>query len=147
MESPETWHILEERLNSFTGKPPLVIPGDIWWASLGINVGSEINGKNENFSRPILILKVTKPGFYFGVPLSTRNKTGEEYISLKSGEKDAVACLHQAQAIDFRRLWTRISTLTENEFIRIHTAFLEYYSYNVFPALTGGVATNVDSGL
>ncbi len=31
--------------------------GEIWWASLGANIGYEEDGKNENFERPILIFK------------------------------------------------------------------------------------------
>ncbi|MEK9183120.1 MAG: hypothetical protein AAB849_01275 [Patescibacteria group bacterium] len=27
--------------------------GEIWWASLGINIGHEQDGKNQNFERPI----------------------------------------------------------------------------------------------
>lgn len=28
--------------------------GQIWWAALGKNVGVEINGKNKDFSRPVV---------------------------------------------------------------------------------------------
>ncbi len=31
--------------------------GQIWWAALGKNIGYEIDGKNENFNRPVLIIK------------------------------------------------------------------------------------------
>jgi mRNA interferase MazF len=35
--------------------------GDIWWASIGVNIGSEIDGKNSEFERPVLIIKkITK---------------------------------------------------------------------------------------
>lgn len=29
--------------------------GEMWWASLGANIGHEQDGKNETFERPILI--------------------------------------------------------------------------------------------
>ena len=29
---------------------------EIWWASLGMNIGYEENGKNETFERPTLVL-------------------------------------------------------------------------------------------
>jgi mRNA interferase MazF len=122
------WKEKKAELNSYVGTPPQVRAGDIWWASVGDNIGSEINGKGELFSRPFLILKVTGNGFYFGIPLSTRIKFNKQYIFLKSGTKDAVACLHQSQAIDFRRLSDRITTVSNDELDRIRKAFLEYYS-------------------
>ena len=30
---------------------------EIWWCSLGVNLGVEADGKEENFRRPVLILK------------------------------------------------------------------------------------------
>ncbi len=34
--------------------------GDVWWCAVGENVGIEINGKNQEFSRPVLVLKKTQ---------------------------------------------------------------------------------------
>jgi mRNA interferase MazF len=30
---------------------------EIWWCSLGKNIGNEQDGKNNNFERPVLVLK------------------------------------------------------------------------------------------
>ena len=46
------WIGLKQKLHQGTQAPPLVSAGDIWWASIGENVGSEINGKSRLFSRP-----------------------------------------------------------------------------------------------
>ena len=43
---------------------------EIWWASLGQNIGVEINGKNDNFERPVVIIKVFNK---FGVLHNTNN--------------------------------------------------------------------------
>ena len=37
---------------------------EVWWCSIGINVGSESCGKNELFERAVLILKVIQKSFY-----------------------------------------------------------------------------------
>ena len=29
---------------------------EIWWCSIGLNVGTEIYGKGEDFARPVLII-------------------------------------------------------------------------------------------
>jgi hypothetical protein len=30
---------------------------EIWWCSIGINIGFEQDGKNEHFERPVLVLR------------------------------------------------------------------------------------------
>jgi hypothetical protein len=54
---------LQTKVASGTQSPPLVTAGDIWWASIGENVGSEINGKSRLFSRPVIIFKKLAHGF------------------------------------------------------------------------------------
>jgi hypothetical protein len=39
------WIGLKEKLHEAKHQPPLVSERDMWWASIGENVGSEINGK------------------------------------------------------------------------------------------------------
>ncbi len=34
-------------------------PREIWWCALGINVGAEIDGKSDNFERPVLLCEYT----------------------------------------------------------------------------------------
>lgn len=36
------WIGLKEKLHNSEHKPPLVSEGDMWWASFGENIGSEI---------------------------------------------------------------------------------------------------------
>jgi hypothetical protein len=49
--------VSSKKLHQGAQSPPLVTAGDIWWASVGQNVGSEINGKSRLFSRPRLLLR------------------------------------------------------------------------------------------
>ena len=121
------WIGLKERLHNTEHKPPHVSEGDIWWASIGENVGSEINGKNELFSRPAIILKKLAHGFYFVVPTTTQIRTGSWYVSFRQKEKDMVACLHQARAIDHRRLSSKLGTLDDEDFQRIKNGFSTLY--------------------
>jgi len=51
------WIGLKKKLDDITSEPPLVTERDLWWVSFGENVGSEINGKSNLFSRPGLIYK------------------------------------------------------------------------------------------
>jgi mRNA interferase MazF len=50
------WSIEKERINS-SKKRPLVKCGEIFWCSVGLNVGVEYDGKGKKFLRPVLVLK------------------------------------------------------------------------------------------
>lgn len=58
----DEWSVLKQNLDK-TQKLILFKEQDIWWCSIGLNVGSEANGKNEYFSRPVLIVR--KFNIYF----------------------------------------------------------------------------------
>lgn len=50
------WMVVKDRIHK-GGAITKFSEGQIWWAALGKNVGVEINGKNKDFSRPVVILK------------------------------------------------------------------------------------------
>ena len=52
---------------------------DIWCCSIGLNVGHEENGKNQFFSRPILVVRKFNRNLFLGVPLTTKIKENEYY--------------------------------------------------------------------
>lgn len=62
------WIKLKEKLHDIEAGSPTVKERDLWWVSFGENIGSEINGKSNLFSRPAVILKKLSRGFYLVVP-------------------------------------------------------------------------------
>src|SRR5713226_5768360 len=77
------WIGLKEKLHQATHRAPLGSERDIWWASIGENVGSEINGKSERFSRPVLILRKLAHGFFLVAPTSTQHREGTWYVHVR----------------------------------------------------------------
>jgi hypothetical protein len=51
------WILLKEKLQASDFAPPFVSERDLWWMTMGENIGSEINGKSKLFSRPAIIYK------------------------------------------------------------------------------------------
>jgi len=51
------WFELKPKLNQNNHKPPLLQEREIWWCHLGENIGTEISGKSNNFTRPVVIYK------------------------------------------------------------------------------------------
>jgi mRNA interferase MazF len=133
------WMRLKEKRHESEHKPPHVSEGDIWWASLGENVGSEINGKSHQFSRPVIIFKKLAHGFYFVIPTTTKTRNGSWYCKFHQSEKEFFACLHQARSIDHRRLYSRLGELDDEDEKRVRIQFENLYTKK-FPTVSDGVA-------
>ena len=122
------WINLKEKLHSKIISAPYVNEGEMWWASMGENIGFEINGKSKSFTRPVVIYKKLTHNFYFVIPTTTQNRTGSWYVNfVQQGVKEA-ACLHQVRTIDYKRLFSKIGEVDEEDFKRIKIDFLRLYS-------------------
>jgi len=122
------WIGLKEKLDSGMQKIPHVNEAEVWWASLGENVGFEINGKSKLFTRPVLVFKKLSKSFYLVIPLTTKVHTGSWYVNYEYKGKDVTACLHQLRAIDYRRLYSKIGILEEPNFEKIQIGFEKLYT-------------------
>lgn len=121
------WIGLKEKLHLLKHKPPHVNERDLWWTSLGDNVGSEMNGKSQKFSRPVLILKKLSRGFFLVAPTTTQRHEGSWYVHIQHADKDVYVCLHQIRTIDYRRLWDRLGQIDGDDFMAVKSSFRELY--------------------
>lgn len=96
---------------------------EIWWCSIGANVGFEEDGKGKKYLRPILILRKFNQNTFVGLPLTTVN-VSNKYV-LRCDSEDCVfrkAILSQIKMIDSRRLGWRITTVSKPSFDIIRKA-------------------------
>lgn len=119
---------LKEKLHQKQHRAPHVSEGEVWWVSLGENVGSEINGKSDLFSRPVIIYRKLAHGFYFVIPTTSQLKSGSWFVGFLQRGKAMTACLHQARAIDYRRLSSKLGTLDDGDFQKVKEGFKKLYS-------------------
>jgi mRNA interferase MazF len=122
------WLSLKSGLHEAKHRPPHVSEGDIWWASVGENVGSEINGKSTLFSRPVIVLRKLAHGFYFVIPTTTQDRKGSWFVPFRQKDRSMLACLHQARAIDYRRLSSKLGTIDDKDFERVKDGFKRLYA-------------------
>jgi mRNA interferase MazF len=101
--------------------------GDIWWCSIGINIGVEIFGKGPKFARPVVIFKKFNTFSFLGIPLTTQLKNGEWYIPISFGRKERRAILSQIRVFDTKRLLEKMGTLSSNDFENLRNRFIEFY--------------------
>lgn len=103
---------------------------DVWWASLGENVGSETNGKNFHFERPVIIIKRFSKDMLFVVPTTTKPKEGSWYHSVEYDGVQTKAILAQARTISAKRLIRKIGHLPPEQLSPLIEAFTNLIKTN-----------------
>jgi len=121
------WIQLKERLHESDKQPPYFSENEIWWCSIGENVGIEINGKSDLFSRPVFVYrKLSRTGF-LGIPMTTSEKVGSWYVGIDFRSKKQVVNLAQCRVFGAERLSSRMGVLDDKDVERIREAFVGLY--------------------
>lgn len=89
---------------------------EIWWMAIGENIGTEVNGKGDDFLRPVLIIRKYGPKGFFGVPLTSQEHIGIWYANFETNGKKQCALLSQAGSFCSYRLYNSIGRITEKDF-------------------------------
>lgn len=96
---------------------------EIWWCSLGVNVGFEQDGTGKNYDRPVLVIKGFNPQVFFGVALTGKKRQNKYHLPIGEVEgREASAILSQVRLIDTKRLIRKASTLDEDTFEAVKEA-------------------------
>ncbi len=98
------WILVKNKIDDRKYKPPYVQEHDIWWVNIGENVGREINGKGDNFARPVYIYKKLSLTLFLCIPMTSKIKIGSWFVQIKQSYKISTLCLHQIRIIDYKRL-------------------------------------------
>ena len=81
-----------------------VKPGVIYWANLGVNVGSGEDGKGPRFTRPVLLLARVNTVRGLIVPVTSQKKVGMNYRELVVAGNVEYLMFDQLQTIDIKCL-------------------------------------------
>jgi len=138
------WKNLKYELILSEASPPRFNERDIWWCSIGLNVGYEINGKNDLVERPVLVLKKYNNSMFFGLPLTTKQKNYDSRHSTNVNGKDADIILDQGKSFSAKRLNRRERVIGYKEFDLVKQKLSTFLSLDTITAPEGAVATNVD---
>ncbi len=118
------WIKIKEKLDQGSHQPPYFKEREIWWCSVGENVGSEMNGKNEFFRRPILVIRKLDRYSFLGIPLTSKIKKGTWYVTITHGGNKNTVVVSQMRHFDYRRLDKRMGTLDEADFENVVLALV-----------------------
>ncbi len=95
----------------------------IWWVSLGQNIGSEQNGKHKNFERPVLVLKKFNAEMFLAVPLSSQVKPGDYRFVFERNQTKFTANLSQIRVLSSKRLLRLVDKMEESDFENLQQIF------------------------
>lgn len=115
------WHDLKTHLQK-QGETPTFKQREIWWCSIGVNVGDEMDGKSQLFSRPVLIVRKFNRRIFIGVPLTTKVKDNPYYHRIHFKGIDQCVMLSQLRLWEGKRLTRRMGQLPEDQFEKIRQA-------------------------
>ena len=113
------WNSKKKHIHSHA-VAPFYHKREIWWCSLGVNVGFEQDGTGANYDRPVLVIQGFNPHVFFGVALTGKIKQGRYYAPIGKVEgREASVILSQARLIDTKRLIRKAGTLEKETFDRV----------------------------
>lgn len=98
---------------------------EIWWCSIGLNIDDEEDGKNEQFERPVLIIKKFNRHIVLAVPLTTKPKNNKYYFSFEHDEVQFAAIMSQLRLLSTKRLSRRVRRINQNLFNEIKKKIIE----------------------
>jgi len=95
---------------------PLFRSREVWWCSLGSNVGTEEDGKNNLYERPVVVIQKFNRDMFWGLPMTSRKKEGKFYYSFLLHDLDRTAILSQLRVLSAKCLIRRIGKISQKEF-------------------------------
>lgn len=120
----EHWHKVKENINS-SEKNLYFYEQEVWFCSLGANVGFEQDGKGDRFGRPVVVVKKFNKNVFLGIPLTTKVKTGKYYFPISLTDNiPRGAILSQVRLIDAKRLYQRVGFLSKDSFADMKKALI-----------------------
>ena len=93
---------------------------DVWWCTLGVNIGFEQDGDDEDFERPVLVLKGLSKNTCLIAPLTTSKNENKNRIPIGIIDgKEAQAIISQIKVIDTKRFINKIAVVDIETFEQI----------------------------
>ncbi|MBI1300068.1 MAG: type II toxin-antitoxin system PemK/MazF family toxin [Alphaproteobacteria bacterium] len=121
----DNWNTLKKRLNA-ENTVPFFKEREIWWCSIGVNVGHEQDGKSEKFNRPVLVIRKFNNRLFWGVPLTTQIKDNKYYYAFDFKKRKQCAMMTHMRLWDANRLTSSMGRLGAEEFGKIRDQLAEY---------------------
>ena len=99
----DQWNTVKKELHA-SSKVLKSRAGDIFFVSVGQNIGREQYGKGDLFLRPVLVYKKLSHTTFVGIPLTSSSKEGSYYYTFQyKPNRTSTAMFNQLRVFDMRR--------------------------------------------
>ena len=120
------WHIQKSTLQDSKSRV-FFHEREVWFASLGLNIGYEQDGKRDKFLRPVVIVKKFNNEVCWGVPTTKKSKVGKYYYLFEyKKDETTTAILSQLRLIDAKRLDYKIGSMSEADFLEMKKHLISF---------------------
>ncbi len=115
------WHQRKSEVNDIITRP-FFHEREIWFCTLGVNVGFEQDGAGKDFLRPVVIVRKFNNEIFWAIPLTKLkkriSKNAEYYYFRFSFKARAIsaAILSQIRLVDARRLYYLVGEMSVTDF-------------------------------
>jgi mRNA interferase MazF len=121
----DTWNTVKQKVEK-EARGINARKGEVRWCALGVNVGMEIDGKGNGFTRPILVLRVIGNQLALIAPLSTKLKTIPGYFEIEFKGQQISVCANHVRIISQKRLYDREGKLSDKKFSDIQERIFNF---------------------
>jgi len=98
----DKWNNLKQKIE--LKEPVQFRQGQIYFMSVGQNIGYEVYGKKELYLRPVLVYRKLSTRTFIGIPLSSKEKEGSYFFTFRYTQKTlSTALLNQIKTFDIKR--------------------------------------------
>lgn len=124
------WHEKKARIHADKQRP-FFHEREVWFVSLGANVGFEQDGRGAQFLRPVVVIRKFNNEVLWVLPLTKHAKKDKYYmqVAIANSNEPSTVILSQIRLIDAKRLQYKICALSVDEFKELKkrlAALLEY---------------------
>ncbi|MBU2579013.1 type II toxin-antitoxin system PemK/MazF family toxin [Patescibacteria group bacterium] len=119
----QKWHDKKSKVDEIK-KRPFFHEREIWYCTLGVNIGFEQDGGGEDFLRPVIIIRKFNNEIFWAIPLTRTQKKTKYYFQFVFGDNfSSAAILSQIRLVDARRLDYKIGDISKDNFKKLIKKF------------------------
>lgn len=119
------WAEVAERVEGLE-RPPFIKVGAIYWCYLGVGIGSELVGKGEDCTRPVLVVGKIDERLVLVTPITTKKKRGGHYTEVIVNGRLENVILYQSKIVDVKRLGDFIDEVPTNALASVQEKYLQF---------------------
>ncbi len=124
----DKWNEQKKFINKASNQGHFYREKEIWWCNLGKNIGSEQDGKGDNYERPVMVIKSFNLFVCLIIPLTTSKKPNPFHFKIGIvNERESYVIISQIRLIDTKRLTNRICIIENKLFGLIRKTIRELF--------------------